>query len=219
MAEYVVGDMMISDDLAESIAEIKRREQDAIIGEDEAEGEDLAVYNHNGIAIVLPETRAERRQQYKDIINMMTVTQRRFLTNLHITGGSVSKAAKLPGISPITPPTWKADWRRAYALSLDDAEMAAKEELKGALAKAVGTKIDLLDSPNERVRSRAASEIIEWMLGKAVAKNEISGTGGGPIQIDTRSILLQRLENIAGTSTESPREQVSGNPDDSDEII
>lgn len=212
---YRVGDMFIQDDLAEDIAEAMRGKADVIVGPDEPDDHALLetdalqqdVEETGGIVrrvgntdLVLPETPAERREEYRRIVNSLTWTQRKFITNLHLTGGGIEKAAALTGIESAAVRQWKTEWRKAYALSLEDAEMAAKEQLRGALAKAVGVKIELLDSPSEKTRSRAATEIVEWLLGKAVAKSEVSGPGGDPIQIDTRAILLQRLENIESVS-------------------
>ncbi|MGB1285053.1 MAG: hypothetical protein ACPG7F_00850, partial [Aggregatilineales bacterium] len=54
---------------------------------------------------------------------------------------------------------------------------------KQALLKAMAVKVKLLDSDDENIRSKAATELIEWELGRATARNEHTGAGGGAMQV------------------------------------
>lgn len=54
---------------------------------------------------------------------------------------------------------------------------AALERRKQAVLKAIAVKIALLDSEDEGVRSKAASEIIEWELGKAKNSTDVTTNG------------------------------------------
>ena len=52
-------------------------------------------------------------------------------------------------------------------LMLYDAAVTALHIRRRALARAMAVKVSLLDSDDERVRDKAATDIIEWELGKA----------------------------------------------------
>ena len=65
---------------------------------------------------------------------------------------------------------------------VDDALLLAQENLHDAIIemrkqsalKAMSVKVALLDSEDENVRSRAATELIEWELGKAMQRGELT---------------------------------------------
>ena len=69
---------------------------------------------------------------------------------------------------------------------------------KNAVLKAIAVKVKLLDSDEESIRSKAATEIIEWELGKATQPTELTGKNGGAIE--TKDVSLdddERIERIA----------------------
>ena len=74
---------------------------------------------------------------------------------------------------------------------------------KQALLKAMAVKVKLLDSVDENVRSKVATELIEWELGKATLRNEHTGAGGGAVEfkhtINYADMSDDELRKIAGT--------------------
>jgi len=73
-----------------------------------------------------------------------------------------------------------------------------------ALARAMEVKLRGLDSRDERIRQAVATEIIEWELGKASQKIDLSGE----IDVNYRHELERRLsrlvesESAAGVSVQ-----------------
>ena len=63
----------------------------------------------------------------------------------------------------------------ALALAREDMHKAALTVRKNALLKAMQVKLKLLDHKDGRIRDKAATDILEWELGKA--SQPISGTG------------------------------------------
>lgn len=70
---------------------------------------------------------------------------------------------------------------RAVSLMAQDGLVTALHLRRRALARAMEIKLSGLDSRDERIRQSAATEIIEWEMGKAMQRQELSGKDGGPI--------------------------------------
>lgn len=101
-------------------------------------------------------------------------------------------AAVLAGQKPDTVYHWGEEVEEAALILKDDILIAALAIRKEALIKAIMVKVQGLESDNETVAQKAASEIIEWELGKA--NQPISGPGGGPILIAPTTIPLAEDE-------------------------
>jgi len=105
--------------------------------------------------------------------------------NLMLQDPSLSKkeAAKKLGLKPETLYRWPKQVDEALKLALQDAHIAARAMRRQWLLEALNVKVELLHSPDDAVRNRAASDIIEWELGKATQATQISGPDNGPITI------------------------------------
>jgi len=84
-------------------------------------------------------------------------------------------AAQSIGIQPNTVYGWNGEIDEAVQLMAQERLEAAQALRRHALMKAIAVKIAGLDSDNELVRQKAATEIIEWELGKANQPLDISG--------------------------------------------
>ena len=80
---------------------------------------------------------------------------------------------------------WPSYVDECLQLTIEDVHFAAMQQRKQTLLKAIATKMSGLDSEDESVRQKVATELIEWELGKATQKNEITGKDGGDIIIST----------------------------------
>lgn len=70
---------------------------------------------------------------------------------------------------------------RAVRLMAQDSLVTALHLRRRALARAMEIKLSGLDSRDEKIRQSVATEIIEWEMGKAMQRQELSGKDGGPI--------------------------------------
>lgn len=70
---------------------------------------------------------------------------------------------------------------QACHLMAEDGLITALHLRRRALAHAMEIKLSGLDSRDERIRQSVATEIIEWEMGKAMQRQELSGKDGGPI--------------------------------------
>ena len=66
-----------------------------------------------------------------------------------------------------------------------DGIITALEIRRRNLAKAMLVKANGLDSGDERLRQSVATEFIEWELGRATQKAEVTGKDGGKLEIET----------------------------------
>jgi hypothetical protein len=129
----------------------------------------------------------------EDIIQQLSVDQIRFVTLRQEFSSDKETAEKLD-ISPSTVKNWKYDGvpiNKAVKLMAYDGLIVAAEVRRRSLAKAMLVKRAGLDSDDERVRQSAATEIIEWEMGKAVSRQEISGKDGTSIDIKTNVIMVR----------------------------
>ncbi len=118
-----------------------------------------------------------------DVFSQLSDTQWRFVTAM-VENPSFSKkdAAKHIGITADTAYRWDKVVDKAIEKARKDVHSAALSMRKQAVLKAIAVKVKLLNSEDENVRSRAATELIEWELGKATQKNEFTGKDGGAIE-------------------------------------
>lgn len=138
--------------------------------------------------------------QQKSTINpflLLTDSQWRFVTAM-IENPEFSKAegARHIGLKPNTVYTWGEHVDAAITLARSDIHMAAVTARKAALLKAIRVKVRGLDSKDERTRQAVASEIIEWELGKATQRQEVSGKDGSPIPVTVQVIYEAQPDDL-----------------------
>lgn len=98
-----------------------------------------------------------------------------------------NKAAEAIGIKPATVARWKYDGvpiDKAVRLLTLDGLVVARELRRRSLPKAMAVKIAGLENDNDRLRQNVSTEIIEWEMGKATQKQEISGPDAGAFLIN-----------------------------------
>jgi len=72
-----------------------------------------------------------------------------------------------------------------------DGLIAALELRRRNLAKAMAVKVKGLDEKDSRLRQSVSTEIIEWEMGKATQKQEISGKDGEAIPLQIHEIVVK----------------------------
>ena len=85
------------------------------------------------------------------------------------------EAAKAIGLKPDTIYRWPDEVERAVELMALDAVESAKSIRRRNLIKAMAVKVKGLDSDDEAIRQKAATELIEWELGKAGQPISVAG--------------------------------------------
>ena len=112
------------------------------------------------------------------IFSQLSENQWRFVTAM-VENPAYSKkeAAEHIGMNPQTIYKWGDLINRAVELARRDIHSAALDRRKQAVLKAISVKLALLDSDDENVRSKAASEIINWELGQATQKQDLTTNG------------------------------------------
>jgi D-arabinose 1-dehydrogenase-like Zn-dependent alcohol dehydrogenase len=93
------------------------------------------------------------------------------------------EAAIAVGISAQTVYKWPDIVNEAARLMACDGIVAATEIRRRNLTKAMIAKVGGLDSNDEKLKQGVATEIIEWAMGKAVQKQEVTGAEGGDLVI------------------------------------
>ncbi len=107
-------------------------------------------------------------QHTEDVFSQLSDSQWRFVTAM-VENPKFSKknAAKLIGITPDTVYRWPKFVDAAIEQARANIHSAALSMRRQAVLKAIAVKLALLDSDEEAIRSKAATEIIEWELGQA----------------------------------------------------
>jgi len=121
-----------------------------------------------------------RNQHTDGVFAQLSDKQWRFVTAM-VENPSFSKkdAATYIGLVPDTAYRWPSYVNEAVEQARRNVHDAALAMRKQAVLKAVGVKLALLNSDDEAIRSKAASEIIEWELGKAATRADIDITSDG----------------------------------------
>lgn len=129
----------------------------------------------------------ENRQQpsideLQAVLKRLTTDQIRFVVSRqeHI---SDRAAAEAVGIRPATISDWKyngAPIDLAVRLMAMDGIIVARELRRRNLAKAMATKVAGLDLDDAKLRQAVATEIIEWEMGTATQRRDVT-TAGMPI--------------------------------------
>lgn len=132
-------------------------------------------------------------ERLREALAYLSVDQLRFVAAMQHTA-SKKEAAELIGLAPNTVYKWPGVVDEAVLLSAQDKEAAAREVSANHLLKAMMVKLKGLDSDDEALRQKVASEIIEWNLGKAIQKQDVTAK----IEVDDTTGLSpeQRLARV-----------------------
>lgn len=138
------------------------------------------------------------------ILSQLTKDQLRFVVALQ-EHPSKDAAAKAIGVKVATVYNWPSELiDEAARLMAMDVMQAALDLRQRNLIKAVGVKAAGLDSKNETVRQKTASEIIEWELGKARQDVDVTSKGESlkpeemkPSEIAARVAALLKNANVS----------------------
>jgi len=113
------------------------------------------------------------------VLAELTTDQLRFVVaRQHCT--SDKEAAEEIGLAAHSAYSWpnKDQVNEAVRLMALDGLVVAAHIRRRNLAKAMATKVKGLDSNSERVRQSVATEIIEWEMGRATQRQEVTGKDG-----------------------------------------
>ena len=118
----------------------------------------------------------QEKTRLSQILPQLTKEQLRFIVALQ-EYPSKDAAAKAIKVKPSTVYAWPDIVDEAARLLAEDAVIAAREIRRRNLVKAMGVKAAGLDSKDDSLRQKVASEIIEWELGKAAASLDVTSKG------------------------------------------
>lgn len=94
------------------------------------------------------------------------------------------EAAESIGMKPDTVYRWPDAVKDAVRIMALDGLVTARHIRRRSLAKAMLVKVKGLDSDDDNLRQRVATEIIEWEMGKAKQTTEVTGEDGGALRIE-----------------------------------
>jgi hypothetical protein len=139
-----------------------------------------------------------------ETVSNLTTDQVRFVVARQECGTD-KEAAEAIHISPETVKGWKqkgAPIDDAVRLMARDGVVVATELRRRNLAKAMAVKVAGLDSGREATRQNVATEIIEWEMGRATQKQELTGADGGPVVVehDLDADTIREALAILGTA-------------------
>jgi len=128
--------------------------------------------------------------ELRQVLGKLSVDQIRFVVarQEHATD---KEAAEAIGVKPQTVYQWSHKGvpiaEAVRLMAFDGLETALHIRHKN-LTKAMLVKVAGLDEKDKRVRQAVATEIIEWEIGKATQRQELTGRDGGPIQTEDMGI-------------------------------
>ena len=117
-------------------------------------------------------------EQLSEVLQTLSPNQLRFVVARqdYLTD---KEAAEAVGLKSNTVYGWNGNVKEAVRLFAEDIAAGAVAVRRRYLAKAMMVKAAGLDSVDETVRQKAATEIIEWEMGKAA--QPLTGENGGPL--------------------------------------
>jgi hypothetical protein len=104
---------------------------------------------------------------------------------------SDKEAAEAIDLKPDTVYRWPDVVKEAVRLMALDATESSRQIRRRNLLKAMMVKIRGLDSNNEELRQKVATEIIEGELGKPKQQTELTGKDGGPVEMTWKQFVEQ----------------------------
>ena len=120
-------------------------------------------------------------EQLNDVLGKLSKNQIRFAVAM-LECPSKKDAAEAVGLNPDTVYRWNGDVDEAVRLMSLETTASAIALRKKNLIKAMMVKVAGLDSDDEGVRQKSATEIIEAELGKATQYQDVT-SGGEPIKM------------------------------------
>ena len=113
--------------------------------------------------------------ELKELLPQLSIEQIQFVVarQIYITD---KEAAKSCGLKPDTVYHWPPTVQQAVRLMSRDGVTTALHIRRRALCKAMLVKVGALDHPKPEIAQAAATEIIEWELGKATQTQKVEGT-------------------------------------------
>ena len=103
------------------------------------------------------------------------------------------EAAGYIGIKPETVYRWGPEVKKAVKLMALDGIILARHIRRKSLAKAMLVKVAGLDLDEDNIRQRVASEIIEWEMGKATQRQELTGADGADLIPARATTALEKV--------------------------
>ena len=141
------------------------------------------------------ELNQEKSTTEDDPFLMLSDTQWRFVTAM-IDNPKFNKAdaARHVKLKPNTVYGWGDIVDRAVAMARKDMHSAALTVRKNALLKAMQVKLKLLDHKDGRIRDKAATDILEWELGRATQPLGGTGKDGAiPVELTWKAVVEDAL--------------------------
>lgn len=136
----------------------------------------------------------EEKPKLTEILKVLTKDQLRFIVALQ-EHPSKDAAAKAIGVKPATVYDWPPEVDEAARLMALDALESAIELRRRNLIKAMGVKAAGLDSKNEAIRQKVATEIIEWEAGKAGQPIDLTSKGNQVNSVQVIEVVKTYKEN------------------------
>ena len=148
------------------------------------------------------ESTSDDAARLEQLLEQLNTNQKRFVIarQEHTTD---KEAALSIDLSPDTVKNWKyggAPIDAIVDLMAVDGVVMAMHLRRKALAKAMAVKVAGLDEKDSRLRQNVATEIIEWEMGRATQKQEVSGPEGGPIELELDANTITEALAILGSS-------------------
>lgn len=112
-----------------------------------------------------------------DLLPQLTKDQLRFIVALQ-EFPTKKEAAEAIDVKPDTVYRWPESVEKAAELMALNITESALVLRKKALVKAMAVKLAALDSEDESIRQKVATEVIEWELGKAMQGIDLTSDGG-----------------------------------------
>ena len=114
-------------------------------------------------------------EQLSEVLDSLTPDQLRFVVAMQ-EFKTKQDAAKAIGLKPDTVYHWNGNIDRAVILFKREALETARAIALNNLIKAMMVKVNGLDSNDEAIRQKVATEIIEMGLGKVMQQVDVGGT-------------------------------------------
>ena len=141
----------------------------------------------------------ETWQDLERLLAQLTVEQIRFVVarQEHNTDKAAAKAAGVPAGSI---KNWKhrgVPLDAAVKLMAMDGVVAALHIRRKGLAKAMAIKYEGLESKDKRLQQSVATEFVEWELGKAMQRQEVTGASGKDLlPVDELLAALKKADQL-----------------------
>jgi hypothetical protein len=136
-----------------------------------------------------------------DLMDKLSKDQIRFAVALQ-DYPSKKEAAEALEIRPDTVYHWDGEVDELAKLLAKDGLVVAQKIRQDNLAKAMLVKVAGLDAKEDALRQRVATEIIEWEMGRALQRQDVT-SAGEPIQSSDNQGYNRALSSLADALGES----------------